>query len=109
MLSRTTVVLLVTHALMMPPPLDGVAAPTAPDMVSTNAPAISTVIGFRKRPIESGRDDIDALLCGDPSRNCRDEVGVLSPHRGSNGAGQRQIKWATWASTFDLPSRAQRT
>jgi hypothetical protein len=68
MLSRTTLVLLVTHALMTLF-ADGVAAPTAPDMVNTSAPAISTVIGFRMRPIELGIDDIDVLSCGDLSRN----------------------------------------
>jgi hypothetical protein len=96
MLSRTTLVLLVTHALMMLPLADGVEAPTAPDMVNTSAPAISTVIGFRKRPIESGIDDIDVLSCGDPPRDIRDDEEVLcaawwgrAVHRSdrSNGLG----------------------
>ena len=68
MLSRATLVLFVTHALMTLL-ADGVAAPTAPDMLNTSAPAISRVIGFRNRPIEWEYGDIDVLSCVDPSRN----------------------------------------
>ena len=59
MLIRTILVVLLTHAFMVVV-ADGVAAPTAPDMLKTSAPAIRTVIGFRNLPIEAGINDIES-------------------------------------------------
>src|SRR3954466_16157847 len=63
---RVTLVVLLTHALIRP--LEGVAAPTAPDMLSRSAPAMRTIPGFRSRLTEFALDDIDALSCVDPSQ-----------------------------------------
>jgi len=64
---RVTLVVRLMHDLIRPS--DGVAAPTAPDMLSASAPAARMTIGFRKRPTECAIGDIDALSCMDPSQS----------------------------------------
>jgi hypothetical protein len=92
MVMRVIFVVLSVHALIRVAP--GVAAPTAPDMLMTSAPAASSVNGLRSRPIEIGSEAICALSMLDPPRE-NDEtkkspvpgiVGVLVRSRdGSNG------------------------
>src|SRR6478752_4030579 len=96
---RVTFVVLLMHDLIRPS--DGVAAPTAPDMLSASAPAAMMTIGFRNRPTLFAIDDIGALKCMDPSRNKETMKKSCASHRGSRGAWQRQAKRANCGGTFD--------